>query len=90
MPCTAVEISSSDTPIWFPVFSPVGRGHSGLKVRRSFPGAHRASHGQADAGVWRVRKSQKLGLRQRPEDQRRELGRQVLALTQEATECDGG
>lgn len=35
MPCTAVEMSSSDTPIRFRVFSPVGgKSHTRIKMER--------------------------------------------------------
>lgn len=70
MPCTAVEMSSSVIPIWFWVFSPVGRKDSEIKVRRSPPGANGAFHGQANTGVQSVRLGQKSGPTQWPEDQR--------------------
>lgn len=70
MPCTAVEMSSSDTPIWFWVFSPVGRSYRVVKVKRSFPGSNRALHGQAMVGVQTVPLGQKAGPTQRPKGQR--------------------
>lgn len=98
MPCAAVEMSSSDTPIWFWVFSPVGRSDSGSRSGDHVQGPVERFMGRLmQAAVQRVRSGQKSGPTvARGSEQRAGVGSEggvgaghTEELTQEAAKGDG-